>query len=216
MSFLDKFNKKMTLLESFAPIKNVSEMVERITSSLTPKVGKQFFQTAFDKSENGNGILFIRFAKHPMAEATNQKISECPVSFIISVEGFRDDGTICDECGSLNVEMLHFNDKTNKLRKMRPQRFSNPNMVHDYIGKYFEKYSPHLLGEDGAAAPAGGAAAPAPASGGPVSTSVEGGTTTDNIAVFKPKLGEPMPSMTRRNWEGKKKNKKKSSLNNKK
>jgi 8-oxo-dGTP pyrophosphatase MutT (NUDIX family) len=200
MSVLNLLNKKLSLLEEACPIKTAFELANRLKSSLSPRLGKNFFQTSFDKSDNGNGILFIRFAKHSMEEATNTKLQECPINFIISIEGFRDDGSICDECGFMNVDMFRFQDKTNNLRKMRPQRLSNANMVKDYLCKYFEKYSSHLSEDgEGGGAPAGSVA---PAGG------TSGGTDSSDIAVFKPKLGEPM-GMVKRNWEGKGKKKKK-------
>jgi hypothetical protein len=189
MSVLDRLNKLITITENAQPITNANELVEHLKSVLAPKVGKNFFNVCFDKTENGTGTVFVKFAKHPMQEATNQKIQECPVNFIIAIEGFLDNGSVCQECGGFDVEMYRFQDKTNNLRKMRTQKLPSPMVVRDYVNKYFEKFSKHLT-EDGAPAPAAPAAAPA--STGPAVPdgfpSVAGGTTSDkSIAKFYPR-----------------------------
>lgn len=185
MSVLDKINESIEAMQDFKALTNAHELVSALKGNIRKKLGDNFSKVYFDKTDANNGMVFVKFSKFPyMNEATNEKLQEAPVNFIISVEGFDGEGNVCQECGGLMVEMVRFkNVGEGKLRKLRVKQFSEINMVKDYVNKYFEKNEGYLAETVGTTSGASGTAdATGEMTGGKASA------TQGDIAVFKKPL----------------------------
>jgi hypothetical protein len=178
MSAIYKLEKAVKIYESMDQITHVNEIVSCLKKSLREMVGGSFVKVSFAESEN-NGILFVKFSKHPFKEATNDQLVNSPTNFIISIDGFNPDGTI-KECVLFEVETCVYKNKINEIKKIRKKSFYNPESATEYVKKYFEKYKSYFMTEEGEGGIGGGGEA--------VSSDVSGGTSSGNIAAYKKKL----------------------------
>jgi hypothetical protein len=195
MSILKKLNEALEKINNFESLETANHFIDRLKNNFRKRLGGNFLKVSFDKSDNNNGVVFIRFAKLPYTESCNDKLQESPINFIISVEGFDGDGGLCEDCGCFVVETLRYHDPDNKARKLKRRQLCDINMVEQYLSKYIETYQDVLKDEYedveensvGTCSGAGstiGSGDDLTVGGGVPDNSHEG-----NIAVFKKKLG---------------------------
>lgn len=166
MGILEKLNETVEAMQDFKALESAHDLVEYFNTTYRGKLGEAFFKCDFDKSEYGNGVVFIRYARCPYSEATNQMAMESDFNFIVAVEGFDADGGLCENCGDFYTQMM-VSKLPDGVRKMRRMKHHDINYVKNYTTKYFDAYLENLDEE------------------GP-------GTVTGDVAVVKSKLGGPM------------------------
>jgi hypothetical protein len=194
MSILEKLNETLDKMNQFEGLETANHFIDSLKKNFRQRLGGNFLKVDFDKSDNNNGVVFIRFAKAPYTEACNEKFKESPVNFIISVEGFDGEGGLCEDCGCFTVETLQYNDPDNRARKLKRRQLCDINMVEQYLTKYVERYQDNLrddyeecsenTGTSSGAGPTAGSGSDLTIGGGAPDNSHGG-----NIAVFKKKLG---------------------------
>lgn len=158
---------------------NAQELVEYF-NNYGKKFKNCYFNSNFD-NDGKNGIVVIKYSKCPMTEeTTNECLSKSPLNFIITIEGFNADGSVKNP---LKVETVNYYDSNKKARKIPVTGFEGLKATKDYLVKYFDRYEKELINEEGE-----GAGTSSGASGSDAGPD----RTTGDIAVFAPKLGEPI------------------------
>jgi hypothetical protein len=168
----DKLNKALEIYESCQPNQGLGDIIARIKNHIRSKFGKLFSKVVFDKTENGNGTVFIKFSSFPFEGATNEQLANAKISFMIAIEGFDANGEY-DEDSMFNVEMFRFNNPENTIKKLRRKKFYRPTDASNYVTRYFDMNEEAMV--------AGGDVGIG--TSGDISTS--GQTSTPNVAVRK-------------------------------
>jgi hypothetical protein len=190
MSVLDKLNETLEKMNKFEGLETANHFIDSLKNNFRERLGGNFLKVDFDKSDNGNGIVFIRFSKAQYTEECNDALQNSPVNFIISVEGFDSDGGLCEDCGCFTVETLRYHDPDKQVRRLKRRQLCDINMVEQYLSKYVEKFQGELksvhenTGTSSGAGPTAGSGSDLTIGGG-VPDNSHGG----NIAVFKKRLG---------------------------
>jgi len=137
MTVLDKLNKLVEIHENAQPINGLEQLIYYLKNNLRAAFGKNFIKVVFDKTENGNGILFIKFSKYPWKEATNDQLANSDLNFIISVEGFDSEGRF-DNSSEFTIEMCKFHNPSKTAKKLKRKKYYNLEDTGNYIKKYFK------------------------------------------------------------------------------
>lgn len=188
MSVLKKINKILKLQEEvqLETVHNLDDLI-CFLKTIRKIVGNCFLKVEFDSTGNGTGVLFLKFSKCPWEKCNNQQLSNSELNFMITIDGFDDDGNVCEETCH-EVCMYKLNDQTKKLKKLRTKEFFNMLDAGKYVKKYFEENASLFpLSEDGEG---GSSPAPTGTDGGGFTT---GMTSSNNIATFKKRLGSGKP-----------------------
>ena len=183
MDLLSRLDKVVFLQEAVKEYTNAFEFITALKKKLRTITSGNFLKVTFDSGYAGMGMVFVKFANTQWKKATETDLRNSKINFIIAIEGFDDAGDID---GQIVVEMFKFFDDNGTLTKIRKKKTNSLGDAYRHVVRYFQDNEDELvtsINEEGL----GGTTA----SGGEVSTDVSGGTTTNNIAVYKKKLGEP-------------------------
>lgn len=133
---LPKLNRLVEIYEQAQPIADANGFIGYIKPKLRQRFKPCFVKAVFDRTANGLGAVFIKFASHPWNGACNEDLEKSNLNFIISIDGFDGDGKI-DENSVYTVEMFKYRDANKRYRRMAGKKFYNFEDARAYVDEYF-------------------------------------------------------------------------------
>jgi hypothetical protein len=140
MDVLKRLDQLIDINESLQTFEEVEQFIKYIKTHLRQTLGRLFIKVVFDKTDNGNGIVFIKFSSLPWKGTSNEQLAFSDLNFIISIEGFDASGKLSDD-SIFNVEMTNFHAPQKQIRRLPKRKMYNLNDVGEYVKRYFTKES---------------------------------------------------------------------------
>jgi len=150
MSVVEDLDKLISLKEASTFVVDLESFVTILKSYLRRKLGKCFCKVVFDKTDQDQGMVFVKVSAVPWKDSEPDTINNSPCKFIIAVSGFNGNGEVT-ESSYHDVDMY----VCDGVRRIRAKRFYGLDEAKRHLLRYFEKYCDKIAESVGAGTASG-------------------------------------------------------------